>query len=90
MGDGDVGLLVANLVAGIGELAEGRTGIPCDYAWLCRLPAARILVVERAGRAGAGRHAAIAAAVLVVPLLNDVGLDRQDTVAGRRETTAAG
>ena len=77
MGDRDAGLLGADLVASVCKFAEGRTGVPSD-AGTRGASASRLLVIESADRAGAGRHAAVAVAVLIVPALDDVGLDLQD------------
>ena len=86
MGDRDLALLGADLGAGRGELAEGGAGIPRDDAGHRRRPAAGFLVIEGADRRSAGRHAPVATAILVVPLLYDVGLDGQDLrAAGCRE-----
>ena len=78
MGDRDLALLGADLGAGRGKLAEGGASIPRDDAGHRRSPTAGFLVIEGADRRSAGRHAPVAAAILVVPLLLYVGLDGQD------------
>ena len=50
-------------------------------------PPAQLLVIEGADRAGAGRHAAVAIAVLIVPSLDNVGFDLQNVWARRQQQT---
>ncbi|CDX30850.1 hypothetical protein MPLDJ20_140061 [Mesorhizobium plurifarium] len=89
MGDRDVGLLGAHPVARRRELAEVRRGVPGDAPRDHRLSALRILIVESADGTGACRHAAVAGAAPVIPLLRDIGLDREHLCArgGKRRSS---
>ena len=90
MGNRDLALLGADLGAGRGKLAEGGACIPRDDAGHRRSPTAGFLVIKGADRRSAGRHAPVATAILVVPLLLYVGLDGQDLrAAGCREGPSA-
>ncbi|CDX23260.1 hypothetical protein MPLSOD_100141 [Mesorhizobium sp. SOD10] len=90
MGDGDVGLLGAHPVARRRELAEVRRGVPGDAPGDHRLSALWVLIVERADGTGACRHAAVAGAVPVLPLLHDIGLDREHLAASGRKRRSSG